>query len=117
MYVINKLTENGFQVKYTYPNLLWISWQHYIPHYERANIKKQYGVSIDGFGNVIKKSDKKKDTNSLLLKDQKPTLKGILKKDKDKNFKKISTYKPTGNLIYNKKLLETIEDKVTNPSI
>ena len=60
MYVINKLTENGFQVKYTHPNLLWISWQHYIPHYERANIKKQYGVSIDGFGNVIKKSDKKR---------------------------------------------------------
>ena len=117
MYVISKLTDNGFQVKYTHPNLLWISWQHYIPHYERANIKKQYGVSIDGFGNVIKKSDKKQDTNSLLLKDQKPTLKSILKKDKDKDFKKISTYKPTGNLIYNTKLLETIEDKVTKPNV
>ncbi len=117
MYVINKLSDNGFQVKYTHPNLLWISWQHYIPHYERANIKKQYGVSIDGFGNVIKKSDKKKDTNSLLLKDQKSTLKSILKKDKDKDFKKISTYKPTGNLIYNKKLLETIEDKVSKPNV
>ena len=117
MYVINKLSDNGFQVKYTHPNLLWISWQHYIPHYERANIKKQYGVSIDGFGNVIKKSDKKKDTNSLLLKDQKSTLKSILKKDKDKDFKKISTYKPTGNLIYNKKLLETIEDKVLKPNV
>lgn len=117
MYVINKLSDNGFQVKYTHPNLLWISWQHYIPHYERANIKKQYGVSVDGFGNVIKKSDKKKDTNSLLLKDQKPTLKSILKKDKDKDFKKISTYKPTGNLIYNKKLLETIEDKVLKPNV
>tara|TARA_Y100000591_G_scaffold318613_1_gene329739 strand:- start:743 stop:1321 length:579 start_codon:yes stop_codon:yes gene_type:complete len=112
MYVINKLSDNGFQVKYTHPNLLWISWQHYIPHYERANIKKKYGVSIDGFGNVIKKSDKKKDTNSLLLKDKEPSLKSILKKDKDKDFKKISSYKPTGNLIYNTKLLETIENKV-----
>ena len=73
--------------------------------------------AIDGFGNVIKNSDKKKDTNSLLLKDQKPTLKSILKKDKDKDFKKISTYKPTGNLIYNTKLLETIEDKVTKPNV
>ena len=117
MYVIEKLTENGFEIIYTHPNLLWISWQHYIPNYERANIKKQYGVSIDGFGNIIKKSDKKKDTNSLLLKDNKPALKSILKKDKDKDFKKISTYKPTGNLIYNTKLLETIEDKVTNPTL
>ena len=41
MYIIEKLTDNGFQIKYTHPNLLWISWQHYIPHYERANIKKK----------------------------------------------------------------------------
>lgn len=113
MYIIEKLTTNGFQIKYTHPNLLWISWQHYIPHYERANIKKKLGVNIDGFGNVIKKKDKKKDTNSLLLKDKEPSLKSILK-DKDKDFKKISTYKPTGNLIYNTKLLETIDNTVIN---
>jgi len=113
MYIIEKLTTNGFQIKYTHPNLLWISWQHYIPHYERANIKKKLGVNIDGFGNVIKKKDKKKDTNSLLLKDTNTNLKSILK-DKDKDFKKISTYKPTGNLIYNTKLLETIDNKVIN---
>ena len=111
MYIIEKLTDNGFQIKYTHPNLLWISWQHYIPHYERANIKKKFGVNVDGFGNVIKKKDKKKDTNSLLLKDKEPSLNKILK-DKDKDFKKVSTYKPTGNLIYNTKLLETIENKV-----
>ena len=108
---IEKLTENGFQIKYTHPNLLWISWQHYIPHYERANIKKKFGVNVDGFGNVVKKKDKKKDTNSLLLKDKEPSLNKILK-DKNKDFKKVSTYKPTGNLIYNTKLLETIENKV-----
>ena len=52
-------------------------------------------------------------TNSLLLKDTNTNLKSILK-DKDKDFKKISTYKPTGNLIYNTKLLETIDNKVIN---
>ena len=40
-YVIEKLTENGFQIKYTYPNLLFISWQHYIPKYQRSEIKKK----------------------------------------------------------------------------
>ena len=80
MYVINKLSDNGFQVKYTHPNLLWISWQHYIPHYERANIKKQYGVSIDGFGNVIKKSDKKKRYKFTSFKRSKIHVKKYFKK-------------------------------------
>jgi hypothetical protein len=117
LYIIEKLKKNGFNIKYTYPNLLWISWQHYIPKYERANIKKKYGVHLDGFGNVIKKSDKlnanKKDTNSLLLKDKNPSLKSILK-NKNKDYKQVSSYKPTGNLIYNTKLLETIDNKVLN---
>jgi hypothetical protein len=113
MYVIEKLTKNGFNIKYTHPNLLWISWQHYIPNYERSNIKKKYGVSVDGFGNVIKKSEKKKDTNSMLLRDKSPNLKSILK-NKNEDYTKISTYKPTGNLIYNEKLLKTIENKVIN---
>jgi len=114
MYIIEKLTANGFNIKYTHPNLLWISWQHYIPQYERANVKKKYGVSIDGFGNVIKKENKKKeDTNSLLLREKPSSLKSILKTKND-DYKKISTYKPTGNLIYNTNLLETIENKVTN---
>lgn len=118
MYVIEKLTKNGFNIKYTHPNLLWISWQHYIPNYERSTIKKKYGVSIDGFGNVIKKSEKKKDTNSMLLRDKSTSLKSILK-NKNEDYKKISTYKPTGNLIYNEKLLKTIENKVitTNKEI
>jgi len=114
MYVIEKLTENGFEIKYTNPNMLWISWQHYIPPYKRNEIKKQYGVNIDGFGNIVNKKKKNKEnTNSLLLKDKSPTLKSILKKDNDKNYKQISTYKPTGNLIYNTKLIESIENKVT----
>ena len=57
-YIISKLIENGFLVKYTYPNLLFISWRHYIPNYERTQIKKKTGISIDGFGNVVKKNNK-----------------------------------------------------------
>ena len=29
-FVIEKLKENGFHIKYTHPNLLFISWNHYI---------------------------------------------------------------------------------------
>ena len=62
-YVMDKLTQNGFIVKYTHPNLLFISWQHYIPKYQRQNFKKKYGYSIDGFGNQVQ--DKKKDTKNV----------------------------------------------------
>ena len=110
-YVIEKLTENGFQIKYTYPNLLFISWQHYIPKYQRSEIKKKTGVAIDGFGNVVTKKNKNNredsNPNSLLLMDKNGKTKDG--KKKPSNFKSTSSYKPTGNLIYNTNLLKKID--------
>jgi len=120
-YIIEKLIDNGFMIKYTHPNLLFISWQHYVPHYQRAQIKKKTGVSVDAYGRVVNKKNKKEDDgniNSLLLKNgSKEEKKGILKKGNDKNYKDISTYKPTGNLIYNTKLLQSIEDVTDSKNI
>jgi hypothetical protein len=120
-YVIEKLIDNGFMIKYTHPNLLFISWQHYVPHYQRAQVKKKTGVSIDAYGRVVNKKNKKEDDgniNTLLLKNgSKTEKKGILKKGGDKNYKDISSYKPTGNLIYNTKLLQKIEDVTDNKNI
>ena len=110
-YVIEKLTDNGFQIKYTYPNLLFISWQHYIPKYQRSEIKKKTGVAIDGFGNVVTKKNRNNrddsNPNSLLLMDK--NLKTKDGKKKPSSFKSTSAYKPTGNLIYNTNLLEKID--------
>ena len=115
-YVIEKLTDNGFQVKYTYPNLLFISWQHYIPKYQRSEIKKKTGVAIDGFGNVVSKKNKNNrddsNPNSLLLMDKNVKTKDG--KKKPSNFKSTSSYKPTGNLIYNTNLLEKIDLSLDN---
>lgn len=117
-FIIEKLEENGFHVKYTHPNLLFISWGHYIPAYKREQIKKETGVSIDGFGNIIKKNDKNKnitdlsDPKSLLLNISKDT--DNSKNSKDKNneqYKDINKYKPSG--IYNMDLLQRIKDKST----
>jgi len=116
-YVMEKLIDNGFMLKYTHPNLLFISWQHYIPNYQRIQIKKKTGVNVDGYGNIITKKNKKEDDgniNSLLLKGSKEIKKGILKKGTDKNYKSIASYKPTGNLIYNTKLIQKIEDVTDN---
>tara|TARA_B110001454_G_C12709154_1_gene429944 strand:+ start:1484 stop:2074 length:591 start_codon:yes stop_codon:yes gene_type:complete len=121
-YIIAKLMENGFLVKYTYPNLLFISWRHYIPNYERTQIKKKTGISIDGFGNVVKNKNKKQnhDTsnmNNLLLQYKHKDI-AVKKKEEDsKKYTAITTYKPTGNLIYNTKLLRKIENTIQQKKI
>ena len=48
-YIIEKLETNGFRVRYTHPNLLFISWKHWVPDYVRTEIKKKIGVNIDVF--------------------------------------------------------------------
>jgi len=111
-FIIEKLSDNGFMVKYTHPNLLFISWQHYLPKYQRVEIKKKTGVAVDGYGNVVMKKNKQQDKeslNGLLLKNTPADKKSILKKKNDKNYTDISTYKPTGNLIYNTKMIQSIE--------
>jgi hypothetical protein len=114
-YIIDKLKDNGFNVKYTHPNLLFISWAHYIDKSRRMDIKKEYGINIDGMGNVIHKKNSEEtrgnpeNMNSLMF--NRPGIKVEAEKEKN-DYKKISSYKPTG-FIYNNLLLKKIEDKTT----
>jgi hypothetical protein len=120
-YIIDKLQENGFLVKYTTPNLLFISWKHWIPSYVRNEIKKKTGMIIDGYGNKVDKNDDNKQLVSNIDGGSPESL--IFNKNSNNkisdghtnnknNFKSIDTYIPSGNLIYNKSLLRNIEDKL-----
>ena len=114
-YIIDKLNSNGFVVKYTHPNLLFISWKHWIPSYVRNEIKKKTGVVIDGNGNRLDNSEDKleltnsSDPNALLFP------KGIknTSEESKKNFKDVNSYKPTGSLVYNNDLFKKLEDKLS----
>ena len=59
-YLIDKLQTNGFVVRYIHPNVLFISWIHFIPSYVRTEIKKKTGVLIDENG---KKIDEQQDND------------------------------------------------------
>ena len=114
-YIIDKLLDNGFHVKYIHPNMLFISWQHYIPYHTRMELKRKKGIKIDGFGNIIHKNKFKnnnnedEDINTLMFKKKE----GLsIQKKKDKNFKEISTYKPTGNFIYSDSLINKLSESV-----
>jgi hypothetical protein len=50
---VDKLQENKFMVRYTHPNLLLISWLHYVPNYVRTEFKKKTGTAIDEYGRPI----------------------------------------------------------------
>lgn len=85
-YIVNELQTNGFRVQYTHPNLLFISWAHWIPDYVRHEYKKHTGVIIDGYGKEV-------------VKKEEPEKKSI--------FKSTSSYKPSG-LIYKDDFIKLI---------
>ena len=97
-YIMDKLKANGFLIKYIHPNLLFISWKHWVPDYVRSEIKKKVGVQIDGQGQI--KETMHKNSDKVMLQDPKPKTGWIFKSTKD--------YKPTG-LIYNEEILKKIE--------
>jgi len=110
-YIIHKLRENGFVVRYTHPNLVFISWKHWLPSYVRNEIKKQTGNIYDGYGNQVdannqQDKDDNTDINSLMLKRRNHST-----PVENTKFTSINEYKPSGNLIYNPDLLANIEKK------
>jgi hypothetical protein len=95
-YLIHQLKENGFKVRYTHPNLLLISWDHWTPDYVRAEFKKRTGIVIDGLGNRKVKQAKETDIKTTKL-------------VKTPTSKAISSYAPTGKLVYNSSHMPKIQ--------
>lgn len=120
-YLIDKLKSNGFNVRYIHPNVLFISWLHWVPSYVRTELKKKTGVVVDEYGNrvedlgedntEIKMITNPSDPNDYILnaKSQDPKL-----KQQKKEYTPIKSYRPQGNLIYDDELLNKIEGKFSH---
>jgi hypothetical protein len=112
-YLIDKLQTNGFKVRYTHPNLLFISWMHWVPDYVRTEIKKKTGQIIDGHGNIVNKDDDiNQSNNSSIITDPNTLLlKNSINKNKTSdNTKDINSYKPSGQLIYNNDIIQKLKN-------
>jgi hypothetical protein len=116
-YLIDKLKSSGFNVRYTHPNALFISWLHWVPSYVRTEVKKKTGIVINEYGQKIddveednKLTFEPKDPNDFMLnmKNQDLNQKG---KQSKKEYTPIKSYKPSGNLVYDDELLSKIEGK------
>jgi hypothetical protein len=113
-YLMDKLKSSGFNVRYVHPNVLFISWGHWIPSYVRNEIKNKTGIKINEYGQKIEDieeekmiTDKFTNPDDYLLK-QNELQKGKIQK---KEYTPIKTYKPSGNLVYDDDLLNKIENK------
>ena len=111
-YLVTKLEENGFDVKYMHPNTLFVSWKNWVPSYVRNEIKKKTGYIVDEKGNVVEKlerDEEQDDPNARMLNDRgQPTNNNKT----TKVFTPIDQYKPTGNLVYKPEMFEKIEKKI-----
>jgi hypothetical protein len=118
-YVIDQLKQNGFSIKYTHPNLIFISWKYWVPDYVRNEIKKQTGTKIDGNGNIIEDKNITNDNTLHIGGSSTSHIKGILKpgtqvvkKENEKKYTSIEEYTPTGNTVYSNQIIQKIQNKV-----
>lgn len=109
-FLVVKLEENGFEIKYMHPNTLFISWKNHIPGYVRSEVRKKTGVTIDSKGNVLNKEEIEENNNdptSRLLNDKKEQPNDKSKKE----YTPINDYVPTGNFVYNEDMIKRIEKR------
>lgn len=55
VFIISCLEKDGFLTRYVHPNLLLISWNHWIPNHVRDEYKKKTGIAINSYGEPIQK--------------------------------------------------------------
>jgi len=112
-YLVSKLEENGFYVKYMHPNTIFISWENWIPSYTRNEVKKKLGIVLDEKGNVLEKLDE-----SIEIESHDPNVRLMQENAKkaqkeQRQFTPIDQYKPTGNMVYHPEMFEKLEKKVS----
>lgn len=110
-YIVDKLKTNGFNVKYMHPNTLLISWLHWIPSYVRTELKNKTGIIVNEYGEKLNSIDESTESNPLPQTADlaQPILKPQLN---GKSYTPITSYKPSGNLVYANDLLNKIENKI-----
>lgn len=104
-YIMDKLKENGFNIRYFHPNTILISWNHWVPTYVRNELKKKTGIIVNEFGVKIDEQNQKEDlklgieSNEIVLNtkhNSQPNNKN------NKKFTPITAYKPMGDLVFDK---------------
>jgi hypothetical protein len=103
-YLMDKLQDNKFEVKYYHPNMLFISWAKFVPSYIRTEIKKKTGIVVNEMGEKVEEEQTLPTTESFVV-DKKKKEKKV-----DSSFKSINSYKPSGKFMYDDLLFSNNKD-------
>jgi len=125
-YLIDKLKDNGFAVRYIHPNTIFICWKNFIPSYVRNELKKKTGIIIDEYGRKVDKDENPKNINiiepininintnePINITSRKSQGQGQNQNQNQKKFTPINSYKPRGNFVYDEDLLNNLENKMS----
>jgi len=112
-YIVAKLEANKFHIRYVHPNTLFVSWSNWIPSYVRDEYRRKTGITVDELGTVISnkhdpiEDSQSNDPNAQLLNT------GATNDKTQKQYTSVNQYRPTGNLVYNPDMFNSIEKKTT----
>jgi hypothetical protein len=113
-YLIDRLKENGFNVRYIHPNTLFISWNHFVPSYVRTELKKKTGIVVDEYGVKVEEGLPKQIE---AIAGDNPTMfantPAVNANTPKKNYTPINSYKPSGTLVYGEDILSSLEEKIS----
>ena len=125
-YLLDKLADNGFLVRYIHPNTLFITWHHWVPTYVRNEWKKKTGTTLTEFGEVVpppppEGAEGGDDLPPLVLSGSEPPPRGGASNAAGstvahKQYKPIDRYRPSGQFVYADKTMERLELKLDRDS-
>ena len=105
-YIVMKLENNGFHVRYLHPNTIFVDWKSYVPSYVRTEYKKKTGKIMDEKG-VITDPQQEEISNEIQQHQQQQQQKS------KPQFTPIAKYKPTGKFMYDTNMIESLEKKLS----
>lgn len=126
LYIINRLETDGFLTRYVHPNLILISWNHYVPQYVRNEIKTKTGITVDKYGKEVKRESKTPTLSARPLSNPKrppqqasdetiETKKHTVEMENNRFKKKpqtIEKFQPSGKFLYDSKFFDSIQKNI-----
>jgi hypothetical protein len=85
-FILDRLSVDGFNTRYIHPNLIFISWGHWVPDYVREELKEKKNIEVDQFGQIEKQPE---PVRVEFRSEAKPEMK----------TKTVHSYKPTGKFV------------------
>ena len=104
-FIVMKLENNGFHVKYLHPNTIFVDWKSYVPSYVRTEYKKKTGKIMDEKGGITDPTLEEAPDDPQVQQQQQQL------KSKQQ-FTPIAKYKPTGKFMYDTTMIESLEKKL-----